>query len=223
MQNGGGRTDTVGCIRPHCPLGGEGYGYYGGRYSGHPYRCGMRMGHSAYGVAGAGWAAFCPRRPATAADSNSSGPLTRAEVDTTVEAAVMMTCPSIIVLDSMDRFGGAVCGLGMGMSNGSAAPGGVLDVGGFHFDDTSPQFPAAPDTLHGDSLYGLPSFGRGNNTIGSGAGGEPGRPRSAAGDSSGVGLFSSVVGGVGDASRAPGAAATATVTGGAGAYASRYT
>jgi len=139
----------------------------------------------------------------------------------------MMTCPSIVVLHSMDRFGGAVCGLGMGMSNGSAAPGGVLDIGGFDFDDASPQFPAAPDTLRGDSLYGLPSFGRGNSTIGSGAGGEPGRPRSAAGDPSGVdgppGLFSSVVGGVGDASRAPGAAATATVTGGAGAYASRYT
>jgi len=86
----------------------------------------------------------------------------------------------------MDRFGGAVRGLGMGMSNGGAAPGGVLGVGGFDFNDASPQFPAAPDTLHGDSLYGLPSFGRGNGTIGSGAGGEPGGPRSAGGDSSGV-------------------------------------
>jgi len=54
--------------------------------------------------------------------------------------------------------GGAVCGLVMGMSNGSAAPGGVLGVGGFDFDDASPQFPAAPDTLRGDSLHGLPAL-----------------------------------------------------------------
>jgi len=39
-----------------------------------------------------------------------------------------------------------VRGLGMGMSNGGAAPGGVLGVGGFDFDDASPQFPAAPET-----------------------------------------------------------------------------
>ena len=149
-----------------------------------------------------------------------------------------MTWPSIVVLvvlptedlacyDSMDCFGGAVRGLGMGMSNGCAAPGGVLGVGAFNFDNASPQFPAAPDSLRGDSLYGLPSFGRGNGTIGSGPGGEPGGPRSAAGDSSGVDgppwWFSSFGGGVGDASRAPGAAATATVTGGPRAYASRYT
>jgi len=141
----------------------------------------MRMGHSAYGVAGGrghGWVAFCPRQPATVADSNSSAPLARTEVDTVAEAAVMMTCPSIVVLevlptedlacyDSMDRFDGAVRGLGMGMSHGSAAPGGV---GGFDFDDASPQFPAAPDTLRGDSFYGLSSVGRGNSTIGSGAG-----------------------------------------------------
>jgi len=186
---------------------------------------------------GQGWAVFCPRRPATAADSNSSGPLTRTEVDTAAEVAGMMTCPSIVVLvvlpmedlacyDSMDCFGGAVRGLGMGMSNGSAAPGGVLGVGGFDFDDASLQFPAAPDTLRGDSLYGLLSFSRGNGTIGGGAGGEHGGPHSAAGDSSGVdgppGSLSSFGGGVGDASDAPGAAATPTVTG-AGAYASRYT
>ena len=49
--------DTAGCIRPHHPLGGKGYGYYGGRYRGHPgqgYGGGMRMGHSAYGVTGGG-------------------------------------------------------------------------------------------------------------------------------------------------------------------------
>jgi len=67
-----------------------------------------------------------------------------------------------------------------------------------------------------------PSVGRGNGTIGSGAGGGPRGLRSAAGDSSGVdgllGLFAFRVGG-GD----PGATATATATGGAGAYASRYT
>jgi len=89
--------------------------------------------------------------------------------------------------EGMDRFGGAVCGLGMGMSNGRAAPGGALGVGGFDFDDASPQFPPAPpDTLRGASLYGFPSVGRGNGTIGSGGGGGPGGPRSAAEDSSGV-------------------------------------
>ena len=73
-----------------------------------------------------------------------------------------------------------------------------------------------------------PSVSRGNGTIGSGAGGGPGGPRSVAGDSSGVdgplGLFSvRVGGGASDASGAHGATATATATGGAGACASRYT
>jgi len=72
-----GRTDTAGCIRPHRPLGTS--SDYDGRYGGHPaqgYRGGMGMGHFAYGGAGAGlgWAVFCPRRPATAAESNSSIP-----------------------------------------------------------------------------------------------------------------------------------------------------
>ena len=57
----------------------------------------------------------------------------------------------------------------------------------------------------------------------------PGGHCSAAGDSLGVdqlpGLFLSfrVGGGASDASRAPGAAVTATATGGTGVYASRYT
>jgi len=59
--------------------------------------------------------------------------------------------------------------------------------------------------------------------------GRPGSHRSAAGDFLGVdelpGLFPSfrIGGGASDASRAPGAAMTATATGGAGVYASRYT
>jgi len=123
----------------------------------------------------------------------------------------------------MDRFGGAVCGLGMGMSNGRAAPGGALGVGGFDFDDASPHFPVAPDNPRGDSLYGLPSVGRGNGTIGSGGGGGPRGPRSAAEDSSGVDqlpvlFFFRVGGGTSDASGAPGVTATATATGCAGAY-----
>jgi hypothetical protein len=178
----------------------------------------------------------------TAVDSRTLLPaLPNTEGDTTA-AAAMMTCRSVVVpvvlpiedladTTGMDRFGGAVRGLGMGMSNGGGAPGSALCVGGFEFDDASPQFPAASDILRGDFLYGLPSAGRGNGTIGSGAGGGPSGPRSAAGNSSGVdelpGLFSSfrVGGGAGDASRAPGAAAAAaaTATGGAGAYASRYT
>jgi len=44
----------------------------------------------------------------------------------------------------MIRFGGAVRGLGIGMSNGGAAPGGTLGVGRFGFDDVSPQFPLRP-------------------------------------------------------------------------------
>jgi hypothetical protein len=65
--------------------------------------------------------------------------------------------------------------------------------------------------------------------LGVGADGGHGGPRSAAGDPSGVdelsGLFSGfrVGGSAGDASRAPGVAATATATGGAGTYASGYT
>ena len=42
------------------------------------------------------------------------------------------------------------------MNNRGAAPGSALGVGEFDFDDASPQFLAAPDTLRGDSLYGLP-------------------------------------------------------------------
>ena len=59
--------------------------------------------------------------------------------------------------------------------------------------------------------------------------GRPGGHCSAAGDSLGVdelpGLLPSfrVDAGASDASRAPGAAVTATATGGAGVYASRYT
>jgi hypothetical protein len=79
--------------------------------------------------------------------------------------------------DGMDRFGGAVRVLGMGMSNGGAAPGGALGVGGFEFDDVSLQFPAASYILCGDSFYTLRSAGHGNSTIGRGASGGPG-PRS---------------------------------------------
>jgi len=38
----------------------------------------------------------------------------------------------------MGRFGGAAQGLGMGMSNGGAVPGGALGVGGFEFEFTVP-------------------------------------------------------------------------------------
>jgi len=51
----------------------------------------------------------------------------------------------------MDRFGGTVKELGMGMSNGGGAPGGTLGVGRFEFDDASPQFPATSDVPRGDS------------------------------------------------------------------------
>ena len=78
--------------------------------------------------------------------------------------------------DSIDRFSGAVRGLGTGINNGGTPPGGVLDVGGFEFDDASPQFPAASDILRGDSPYSLSSASRGNGTTGSGAGGDPMNP-----------------------------------------------
>jgi len=65
---------------------------------------------------------------------------------------------------SVDRFGGAVRGLGIGISNGGTSPGGVLGVGGFEFDDASPQFPAASDILRGDLPYSLSSASRGNST-----------------------------------------------------------
>jgi hypothetical protein len=59
--------------------------------------------------------------------------------------------------DGMDRFGGFGRGLGMGMNIGVAALGGALGVGGCKFDYASPQLPAAPNILRGDSLYSLPS------------------------------------------------------------------
>jgi len=105
------------------------------------------------------------------------------------------------------------------------------DVGGSEFDDASPVqgSPLRPISF-AEPLYILPTAGRGNCMIGSGAGRVPGGPRSAAEASSGVDelpwLFSSIHvggGGASDVSRAPGAAATATATGDAGAYASRYT
>ena len=258
MHNGGGAYGHGGMYPPPPPRGGEfgrsdGYGGYyggggGGGYGGHPaqnYGSGMGMGHTAYGAAGVGTGPSSvledqllgtyggrlqnsSTRPGPYGGGYGGGgggyddlPLGRG-----TSGAVYGGFGGY---DGMDRFGGAGRGLGMGMSNGGAAPGGVLGVGGFEFDDASPQFPAASDILRGDSLYGLPSAGRGNGTIGSGAGGGPGGPRAAAGDPSGVdelpGLFSSfrVGGGAGDASRAPGAAGTATATGGSGAYASRYT
>lgn len=251
MHNGGGAFGHGGMYPPPPPRGGEfgrgdGYGYYGGGYSGHPaqgYGGSMGMSHAAYGATGVGAGPSSVLEdqllgtyggrlqnssvrpgPYGGGYSGSGGyddlPLSR--------GASGATYGGFGGYDGMDRFGGAGRGLGMGMSNGSAAPGGALGVGGFEFDDASPQFPAASDILRGDSLYGLPSAGRGNGTIGSGAGGGPGGPRSATGDTSGVdelpGLFSSFrVGGANDASRAPGAAATATAAGGAGAYASRYT
>lgn len=251
MHNGSGAYGHGGMYPPPPPRGGEfgrgdGYGYYGGGYGGHPaqgYGGGMGMGHAAYGATGVGAGPSSVLEdqllgtyggrlqnssvrpgPYGGGYSGSGGyddlPLGR--------GASGATYGGFGGYDSMDRFSGAGRGLGMGMSNGSAAPGGALGVGGFEFDDASPQFPAASDILRGDSLYGLPSAGRGNGTIGSGAGGGPGGPRSATGDTSGVdelpGLFSSFrVGGANDASRAPGAAATATAAGSAGAYASRYT
>jgi len=62
------------------------------------------------------------------------------------------------------RYGSAVRVLGMGMSNGGVAPGGV-GVGESAFDDTHPQFPTTPDILCGDSLYGLLSAGRSNGRM----------------------------------------------------------
>jgi len=125
--------------------------------------------------------------------------------------------------DSIDCFGGAVRGLGTGISNGGTPPGGVLGVGGFEFDDASPQFPAASDILRGDSLYSLPSASRGNGTTRSGAGGEPvilvrlrRTPRdliSPQGCSPPSALVEVQVMG----------AIIATATGGDGVYASRYT
>jgi hypothetical protein len=254
MHNGGGAYGHGGIYPPlpppPPPRGGEfgrgdGYGYYSGGYGGHPsqgYGGGMGMGHAAYGAGGVGpgpssvleeqlLGTYGGRlqnssvRPGPYGSGYGGGggyddlPLGR--------GAGGAAYGGFGGYDSMDRFGGAGRGLGMGMSNGGAAPGGALGVGGFEFDDASPQFPAASDILRGDSLYTLPSAGRGNGTIGSGAAGVPGGPRSG-GDTSGVdelpGLFSSfrVGGGASDAGRVPGATA-ATTTGGAGAYASRYT
>jgi len=125
---------------------------------------------------GQGWAVFCPRRPATAADSNSSVPPVPYGGKYGVGGSGYVDLPSIVVLvvlpmedlefyDGMDRFGVAVRELRIGVSNGGVTPGGALGVGGFDFDDVSPQFPAAPDTLRGDSLYGLFGVGRGNGMM----------------------------------------------------------
>lgn len=251
MHNVGGAYGPGGVYPPPPPRGGDfgrgdGYGFYSGGYGGHPaqsYGGGMGMGHAAYGATGVGTgpssvledqllgtyggrlqnSSVRPGPYAGGYGSASGGyddlPLGRGAGGATYGFGGY---------DGMDRFGGAGRGLGMGMSNGGTAPGGALGVGGFEFDDASPQFPAASDILRGDSLYGLPGAGRGNGAIGSGATVGPGGPRSATGDTSGVdelpGLFSfRVGGGASDSSRAPGAATTATATGGAGAYTSRYT
>jgi len=60
--------------------------------------------------------------------------------------------------NGMDRFGGTVRGLGMGMSNGGGASGGTLGVGRFESDDASPQFPATSDVPCGDSLIASPAL-----------------------------------------------------------------
>jgi hypothetical protein len=73
----------------------------------------------------------------------------------------------------LKRHGGAGRGLGIGLSNGGAAPGCAFGVGGFNFDNGSPRFHTEPGILRGDSLYSLPSAGSGGGTIGSGAGGRP--------------------------------------------------
>jgi len=149
-------------------------------------------------------------------------------VDTAAEATVMMTCPSVVILvvlpmedlacyDGMDCLVGAVRGLGMGMS--------MLEISiSTTRAHSSPLRPIAFMATHS---VASPSVGRGNGTIGSGAGGGPRGPRSAAGDSSSVdrllGFSFRVGGGAGNASGAHGATATATAAGGAGTYASRYT
>jgi len=131
--------------------------------------------------------------------------------------------------NGMDRFGGTVWGFGTGMSNGGGAPGGTLGVGGFKFDDASPQFPAMSDIPRGDSAIASPSLAAATGWLEVVRVGGPGGHRSAAGDFLGVdelpGLFPSfrISGGASDASCAPGAVVTATSTGDAGVYASRYT
>ena len=247
MHNGGGAYGHGGMYPPPPPRGGEfgrgdGYGYYGGGYGGHPaqgYGGSMGMGHAAYGAGGVG------AGPSSVLEDQLLGTYGGRLQNSSVHpgpyaggysgngyddlplgrGAGSAAYGGFGGYDGMDRFGGAGRGLGMGMSNGGTAPGGTLGVGGFEFDDASPQFPAASDILRGDSLYGLPSAARGNGTIGSGAAAGPGGPRSVAGDASGVdelpGLFSSfrVGGGASDVSRTPGV----TATSGAGPYASRYT
>jgi len=86
--------------------------------------------------------------------------------------AVGTTCLSVVEpvedlagFDGMERFGSAVWGLGLGMSNK-----GTLGVGGLEFDDASPQFPVASAILRVDSLYSLPSVCRVDDTIRRGTG-----------------------------------------------------
>ena len=186
-----GRMDTAGCIRPHRPLGTSSAGAKDIAPTMVDTVGTLRRATEAV------WGWVIPHMEALgwgwAGPSSVLGgqlrrqtptlllPLPRTEVDRAADAVVMMTCPSVVVLvvvptedlacyNGMDRFGGAVRGLGMGVSNGGAASGGALGAGGFDFDDVSPQFPAGSDTLRGDSPYSLPSVGSGNGAIGSGAG-----------------------------------------------------
>jgi len=81
-----GRTDTAGCIRPHRPLGTSSarakdvattmVDTVGTLRRATEAVWGWVIPHmEALGLGlGLGWAVFCPRRPATAADSNSSVP-----------------------------------------------------------------------------------------------------------------------------------------------------
>jgi hypothetical protein len=229
MHNGGGAYGHGAMYPPPPPpprgneFGrGDGYGYYGGGYGGHPaqgYGGGMGMGPAGYGTAGVGPSSVLEEQLLGTyggrLQNNSVRPAPYAGGGGYDDLPFGRGASGFGAYDGMDRFAGAgavrgVGGLGMGMSNGGAAG---VGVGGFEFDDASPQFPAASDILRGD-IYGITSTtsasrANGNGTIGSG-------PAAVRGEDELPGLFSSF--------RAPGAAAGAGAGAGtAGAYASRYT
>ena len=97
-----------------------------------------------------------------AGDSRTLLPaLARMEVDTaTAVAAVMMTSPSVVVVLPIEDLAVTTAWMVLGVGYEQRRYCARWSV-----DDASPQFPAASDIRHGDSLYGLPSADRGDATV----------------------------------------------------------
>ena len=176
-------TDTMGCTRLRHPVAVSSaevtnmvtiVSGYGG-HTAQGYGSGIGIDHIAYGATGP---TFCPQRPAPQylqrqAQNSSARPAGRYSggggYDDLPLGPWYRWCCLWMIWQLRQRGSLWWCFTGTWDGYGGAAPGGALGVEGFNFDDESPQFPAASGILRGESPYSVPSAGRGNGTIGSGA------------------------------------------------------